>query len=143
MFEDEHPARRASLLSREYVQTKNRDGWLGLWTEDACIEDPIGKSYIDPEGNGHRGVEARAAFYDNFIAPATISIEIHQSYAAGLECANHITITILLDGGEGKKIQQLVHGVFTYHVNEEGKLWAMRGYWDTEDPINAMTEIEA
>ncbi len=141
MFEDEHPARRASLLSREYVQTHNRDAWLGLWTEDAIIEDPIGVSYIDPEGKGHRGAQARAAFYDSFIAPATISIEIHQSYAAGLECANHITITILLDGGEGKRIQQMVHGVFTYHCNEDGKLTAMRGYWDTEDPINAMTEL--
>ena len=59
MFEDEHPARRASLLSREYVQTHNREGWLGLYAEDAIIEDPIGKSYIDPEGNGHRGPAAR------------------------------------------------------------------------------------
>ena len=38
MFEGEHPARRASLLSREYVQTQNREGWLGPWTEDAVIE---------------------------------------------------------------------------------------------------------
>ena len=141
MFEDEHPARRASLLSREYVQTHNRDGWLGLWAEDAIIEDPIGVSYIDPQGKGHRGVEARSVFYDSFIAPADLSIEIHHSYAAGLECANHITITILLEGEDGKRIQQKVHGIFTYHVNEDGKLTAMRGYWDTEDPINAMTEL--
>jgi len=141
MFEDEHPARRASLLSREYVKTHDRDGWLGLWAEDACIEDPIGVSYIDPTGEGHRGVEARAAFYDSYIAPVDISIEIHQSYAAGLECANHITITILMDGEEGKRIQQKVHGIFTYHCNEEGKLTAMRGYWDTEDPINALVEL--
>ena len=47
----------------------------------------------------------------------------------------------MLDGGEGKRIQQMVHGVFTYHCNEDGKLTAMRGYWDTEDPINAMTEL--
>lgn len=143
MFEGEHPARRASLLSREFVQTHNREGWLGLWTEDAIIEDPIGISYIDPTGEGHRGIAARANFYDSFIAPANISIEIHQSYAAGLECANHITITILLPGENGNSIQQLVHGVFTYHCNEAGKLTAMRGFWDTEDPINAMTELDS
>ncbi len=77
MFEGEHPARRASLLSREYVQTHNREGWLGLWSEDAIIEDPIGVSYIDPTGEGHRGIAARANFYDSFIAPANIRIEIH------------------------------------------------------------------
>ncbi len=144
MFEDEkHPARRASLLSREYAATNNREGWLGLYAEDAIIQDPIGPSYLDPEGKGHRGVEARAAFYDNFIAPADINMEILNSYAAGNECANNVVITVTLAGEEGKTIVQKVHGVFTYEVNDEGKLIAMRGYWDTEDPINAMTEIEA
>jgi ketosteroid isomerase-like protein len=140
MFEDEHPARRASLLSREYVQTHNRDGWLGLYADDAIIEDPIGKSYIDPEGRGHRGAAAREAFYDNFIANSDISIEIHHSFAAGSECANHITITIRMES-EGKRYQQEVHGIFTYSVDEAGKLTAMRGYWDTEDPINALAEV--
>ena len=140
MFENEHPARRAALLSREYVQTHNREGWLGLYAEDGSIEDPIGKSPIDPEGNGHRGREARAAFYDNFIANSDISIEIHHSFAAANEVANHITITIEMDG-DGKRYQQKVHGIFTYAVNEAGKLLAMRGYWDTEDPINALVEL--
>ena len=118
MFEDEHPARRAALLSREYVQTHNKEGWLGLYTEDAIIEDPIGVSMIDPEGAGHRGAAAREAFWDNFIAPANISIEIHHSYAAGNEVANRITITTEIPAGEGKKLVQLVTGIFTYHVNE-------------------------
>ena len=58
MFEKEHPARRAALLSREYVHTKNREGWLGLYAQDAIIQDPIGISPIDPEGKGHRGPSA-------------------------------------------------------------------------------------
>ena len=143
MFENEHPARRAALLSREYVHSHNREGWLGLYAEEAIIEDPIGVSMIDPDGKGHRGAAARAAFYDNFIAPATITIDILQSYAAGLECANHLVLTIELPGEAGKKYRQQVHGVFTYHVNEDGKLLSLRGYWDTEDPINALVEVPA
>ena len=141
MSDNENLAQRAALMSREYVHAHNRDGWLGLWTEDACIEDPIGISMIDPTGDGHRGVEARAAFYDNFIANSNINIEIHQSYAAGRECANHLTLTITMEL-DGKQYQQKVHGVFTYHANAEGKLTAMRGYWDTEDPINALVELD-
>ena len=141
MFENEHPARRAALLSREYVRTKNREGWLGLYADDAIIEDPIGVSHIDPEGKGHRGQAAREAFWDSFIAPANIDIVINHSYAAGNEVANHIEITIVIPAGDGKAIQQKVLGVFTYHVNDEGKLLSLRGYWDVNDPINALTEI--
>jgi len=142
MFENEHPARRAALLSREYVRNKDKQGWLGLYAEDAIIEDPIGVSMIDPEGHGHRGPAAREAFWDNFIAPASIDIEIMHSYAAGNEVANHIEITTTIDMGEGKALVQKVIGIFTYHVNEEGKLLALRGYWETEDPINSLTEVD-
>ena len=141
MFENEHPARRAALLSREYVHNKNRAGWLALYAEDAIIEDPIGISPIDPEGKGHRGAAAREAFWDNFIAPADINIDILDSYAAGNEVANHVILTVSLDAGEGKVLRQKVHGVFTYHVNAEGKLLSLRGYWETDDPRNAMVEI--
>jgi steroid delta-isomerase len=143
MFDNEHPARRAALLSREYVQTHNREGWLGLYAEDAIIEDPIGVSMIDPTGEGHRGVAAREAFYDNFIAPSNISIEIHHSYVAGNECANRITITTEIPAEAGTKYVQLVTGIFVYHVNEQGELLSLRGYWETDDPANSLTEVAA
>ena len=142
MFENEHPARRAALLSREYVHSKNREGWLGLYAEDAIIEDPIGVSAIDPPGKGHRGPAAREAFWDNFIAPSSINVDILDSYAAGNEVANHAIITTTIDTGNGKALQQKVHGVFTYHVNDEGKLLSLRGYWEVDDPRNSMTEID-
>ncbi len=142
MFDNEHPARRAALLSREYVHNKDRAGWLGLYAEDAIIEDPIGVSMIDPEGKGHRGPAAREAFWDNFIAPANIHIDILDSYAAGNEVANHVVLTITIDMGDGKALRQKVHGIFTYHVNDEGKLLSLRGFWEADDPRNALQEIE-
>jgi steroid delta-isomerase len=141
MYEDEHPARRASLLSREYAAAHNKEGWLGLYAEDAIIEDPIGVSHIDPEGKGHRGPEAREAFWDNFIAPANIDLQILESFAAGNEVANNVEITIIIPTGDGKALKQKVFGVFTYHVNDEGKLLSLRGFWETTDPRNALTEI--
>lgn len=143
MFENEHPARRAALLSREYVHSKNREGWLGLYAEDAIIEDPIGVSMLDPEGKGHRGPAAREAFWDKFIAPANIHIDILDSYAAANEVANHVVITTNIDLSEGKSLLQKVHGVFTYEVNGEGKLLALRGYWETADPRNQLVEVES
>jgi ketosteroid isomerase-like protein len=142
MFENEVPARRAALLSREYVHNKDKAGWLGLYAEDAIIEDPIGVSHIDPEGKGHRGAVAREAFWDNFIAPANIRIDIKDSFAAGNEVANVVELTITIDAGEGKQLLQKVHGVFAYCVNDAGKLLSLRGFWDVNDPRNAMTEID-
>jgi hypothetical protein len=66
---------------------------------------------------------------------------IKDSYAAGNEVANHIEITIVIPAGDGKAIQQKVFGVFTYHVNDEGKLLSLRGYWEVDDPRNSLTEI--
>jgi hypothetical protein len=36
-----------------------------------------------------------------------------------------------------------VQGVFTYHVNDAGKLLSLRGYWETDDPRNATVEVDA
>jgi steroid delta-isomerase len=141
MFDNEHPARRAALLSREYVHSKNREGWLDLYAPDAIIEDPIGVSPMDPEGKGHRGPAAREAFWDNFIAPANINIDILDSYAAGREVANHVVISVNIDLGEGKALRRKVHGIITYEVNDEGKLLALRAYWEIDDQRNQMVEV--
>jgi SnoaL-like domain len=66
---------------------RDRDGpraWLSLFAPDAVVEDPIGPSPLDPEGVGHRGPAAIAAFYDTVIAPAgRITFQIERSYLCG------------------------------------------------------------
>ena len=137
---EQHPAKRVSLLSREYVHSHNKAGWLGLFSEDAIIEDPIGVSPIDEAGKGHRGVAAREAFWENNIANSDIKIVIHQSYAAGLECANIVTLNTILTFG-GKTYSQEVNGIFTYQVNEAEKLVALRGYWEVDEMMKTIKEV--
>ena len=135
-----HPAKRISLLSREYVHSHNKEGWLGLFSQDAIIEDPIGVSPIDEAGKGHRGVAARKAFWENNIANSDIKIVIHQSYAAGLECANIVTLKTILTFG-GKTYSQEVNGIFTYQVNEAEQLVALRGYWEVDEMMKTIKEV--
>ena len=137
---EQHPAKRVSLLSREYVHSHNKAGWLGLFSEDAIIEDPIGVSPIDEAGKGHRGVAAREAFWENNIANSDIKIIIHQSYAAGLECANIVTLNTILTFG-GKTYSQEVNGIFTYQVNEAEQLVALRGYWEVDEMMKTIKEV--
>lgn len=124
-------AREVSLKSREYVHARNKEGWLGLFDGNAVIEDPIGPSYLDPEGVGHGTPALREAFWDNNIANSNINITIHQSYCVGTECANHVTLLMGFEH-EGKAMQQEINGVFTYHVNEDGKLLSLRGFWEVD-----------
>lgn len=134
-------AYQMSLKSREYVRAHDKAGWLGMFAEDGIIEDPIGKTDLDPEGKGHATPAAREAFWNNNIANSTIDIDIRQSYtAAGNECANVLQLTIELDFA-GKRYRQIVDGVFTYCVDAAGKLKSLRGYWEYQEGLATLREI--
>jgi ketosteroid isomerase-like protein len=124
-----HPARAMSVRSVTAVETGDREAWLALFAEDAIVEDPIGESSFDPEGKGHRGIDAIAAFYDNVISKAPVHFLVRESHAAGNECANVYTITTDLGGGS----RAVIDGVFTYLLDDDGKLAAMRGFWEADN----------
>jgi ketosteroid isomerase-like protein len=124
-----HPARDMAVRSVTAVESGDREGWLALFAEDAVVEDPVGVSSFDPEGKGHRGVGAIAAFYDNVISQAPVRFAVRESYAAGNECANVYTITMELDGAT----RAVIEGVFTYRLDDDGKLASMRGFWEPDN----------
>jgi ketosteroid isomerase-like protein len=99
-----------------------------LFAPDAVVEDPIGVSMFDPTGVGHRGIEAIAAFYDLAIGPNTVRFRIDHSFAAGNEVANVGRISTTL--GDGSVVH--TDGVFTYRVDETGKILALRAYWQVD-----------
>jgi ketosteroid isomerase-like protein len=123
-----HPARDMSIRSMRAVEAGDRDGWLALFAPDAVVQDPVGVSPLDPSGEGHRGVDAIAAFYDNIISTGTVQFAIRESYAAANEVANVGTITTTLGDG----MRSMVDGVFTYRIDDEGRLAAMRAFWEFE-----------
>jgi len=127
----EHPARTASIRSIEFVQSKDREGWLSLWDEHAVIEDPVGPSPLDREGRGQRGLEAIAAFYDRVIAPSDLRFCIRQSFACGQECANVGTITTRMANGAVSRTEL----VMVYRVNDLGKIVSLRAYWEFDQTL--------
>jgi len=126
---EQHPARIAGEKSRAAVAGGDREAWLALWADDAIIEDPIGVSPIDPTGQGQRGKEAIAKFWDTVIYrdPNTrISFDYHTQYCVGDECACVGSLTNHFPDGSSFE----VNGVFVYRVNAEGKLLSLRTYWE-------------
>jgi steroid delta-isomerase len=122
-------ARELAQASMTAVEARDRQGWLALFDDDAVVEDPIGPSVFDPEGNGHRGVAAIAAFYDRVIAVnESIRFTVHQSLLCGDEVANVGVIRITLSDGSAVEVD----GVYTYRRSPGGKIAALRAYWEPE-----------
>jgi steroid delta-isomerase len=126
---EEHPAMVAARNSWRCVQTKDKQGWLELMTDGIVIEDPIGLAPTNPDGKGMHGKAAVSDFWDSHMAATDIRIETHRSFAAGNESAHLMTLTTGFENG----VSMTVNGIFTYCVDENGKLTALRGYWSLED----------
>jgi hypothetical protein len=126
-----HPARDMAIRSIRCVEKKDRAGWLAMWAEDGVIQDPVGRSPLDPDGLGHRGIEAITAFYDRVIAPSELRFCIRQTFACGDECANVGTITTRTGNGAVSRTEL----VMVYRVNEAGQLVSLRAFWEFEDTV--------
>ena len=105
----------------------DKDAWLALFADDAIVEDPIGPSHFDPEGHGHRGKAAIARFFDMAIAPSQLEFHFDKTYVCGDEEANVGHIVIVASG-----YRVVAEGVFTYRVNADGKIVALRAYWEPD-----------
>ena len=121
----------AGKRSRDAVTARDKEAWLEVFADDAIVEDPIGPSYFDPEGKGHRGRDAISAFWDKVIAPTDkIEFNFRDTVQCGNEEANVGNIVTTMGGH-----QITAEGVFTYRVNDEGKLAALRAYWEMDRAV--------
>jgi steroid Delta-isomerase len=117
---------RASMAA---VEAGDRQAWLDLFTEDAVVQDPVGPSPFDPVGEGHRGIEAIAAFYDNVIAAnESVNFTIHQSFLCGDEAANVGVIRIEFSGGSAVEVD----GVYIYRRSPDGRIASLRAFWEPD-----------
>ncbi|MFV8049161.1 nuclear transport factor 2 family protein [Mycobacterium sp. 48b] len=124
----QHPAHLAGKRSRDAVAARDKQTWLDNFADDAIVQDPIGPSFFDPEGNGHRGKEAIAAFWDKAIAPTdNLEFNFVDTFQCGNEEANIGSIVTTMGGH-----RITTPGVFTYRANDAGQLVALRAYWEVD-----------
>jgi steroid delta-isomerase len=128
----DHAALEAARSSWRCVQARDREAWLALLADDVTLEDPIGVAPTNPTGKGFRGKAEARQFWERNIAPTSgIRIEAHESFAAGQESAHVLTLTTSFPNGT----RMAVHGIFTYAVDDEGRIRALRGYWSLDQAV--------
>ncbi len=134
-------ARTVSEQARDAVLRKAKEEWLSFFSDDACIEDPVGISPLDPEGNGHKGKDAVSTFWDTNIAHNTIEFNFRDSFDVGKEIA-YVGALKITGGkesllGEGTSLD--VEGVYIYRINDEGKIISLRAFWEFEKVMAALS----
>jgi steroid delta-isomerase len=136
----DHPARNAALRSYDAVIRKDKEAWLANFAADGWIEDPVGPSIFDPDGNGHHGAEGRARFWDITIGTMSRFVfEIQDSFVSGDECANVGVIHTTSPNGWTASTA----GVFVYRVDQDGKIVSLRAYWEMDRVVATATGPEA
>ena len=129
-------AQELSFLSRDYAVAKDKENWLALFTKDALVQDPIGKSPLDPEGNGHKGIAAIEKFYDTVIANGDIEFTIIESIPCADECANYAQIVNLV--GDIKIETKMI---VIYRINSNNKIESLRAFWNYQKMENQLNEL--
>jgi len=130
------PVHLAGKRSREAAMVRDKEAWLALFADDAVVEDPIGPSHFDPDGKGHRGKEAIAKFFDMAIAPSQLEFNFAATHQCGNEEANVGNVVIVASG-----YRVVAEGVFTYRVDDEGKIVALRAYWELDRATASATPV--
>jgi steroid delta-isomerase len=127
---EKSPVVTASEASWRCVQAGDKDGWLALMADDVLIEDPIGESVTNPDGNGMRGKEAVAAFFDANIGPNQLTVTREETFPSSspTEIAYILTLRTLFPNG----FTATVRGVFTYRVDDAGLITNLRGFWNLD-----------
>ena len=100
----------------------DRDAWVGAFTADGVVEDPVGSQ-------PHRGTAALARFYDTFIGPRDIAFHRDVDIVAGATVIRDLELEVGMSAGLTMRIPAYLR----YRVaDEQGetKIAAMQAFWE-------------
>ncbi|HYF46549.1 MAG TPA: nuclear transport factor 2 family protein [Acidimicrobiales bacterium] len=121
----------ARAIVEEYLRAGregDREAWLGLFAEDATLEDPVGTEV-------HRGMAALEAFYDTTMGSTEgLDNELHELRVAGNTAAFLFTLRI---DWRGRRYE--VSPIDVLEFDDAGKIVRMRAHWAPSD----MEEVTA
>ena len=107
----EHPARAAAQASMAAVAAGDRSAWLALFADNAVVEDPIGPSMFDPEGE-----KSFIADCHDTLARRTVILITHRP--ASLALADRV---LRLEAGRIVELTATQHAVPSTAVANSGR----------------------
>ena len=121
------PPQREDLLavverSPQAVTVHDRDSWVGVFTTDARVEDPVGSQ-------PHVGYEQIYRFYDTFIGPR--DIKFHRDLDIVFDTV--VLRDLELEVSMGSTVTMYIPAFLRYDLQEANGHWRiaeLRAYWE-------------
>jgi hypothetical protein len=112
-------------VDRSPLMAANHDraGWVGLFTSDGQVEDPVGS-------RPHVGPLQLGRFYDTFIAPRQI---VFRHEAADIVSETTVVRDVVLEVGMGPVVAMRIPAVLRYDLRDVAQQWRierLRAYWE-------------
>ncbi|MEB3981616.1 nuclear transport factor 2 family protein [Mycobacterium sp. 663a-19] len=104
------------------VAAHDRDDWVGIFTTDARVEDPVGS-------RPHVGREQIYRFYDTFIGPHDITFHRGNDIVFGAAVLRDLELEVTM----GPAVTMHIPAVLRYDLREANGQWQiahMRAYWE-------------
>jgi len=121
------PLDRAHLIaaierSPQAAAANDRVGWVGLFTADGRIEDPVGS-------RPHLGTERIGSFYDTFIGPRDIKFHRDLDIVFGTVVLRDLELEVAM----GPSVTMYIPAFLRYDLREahgEWRIAVLRAYWE-------------
>jgi hypothetical protein len=100
----------------------DRAGWVGLFTSDGQVEDPVGS-------RPHVGPLQLGRFYDTFIGPRQIGFR----HGADIVSETTVIRDVVLEVGMGPVVTMRIPAVLRYDLRDVAQEWRierLRAYWE-------------
>jgi transport factor 2 (NTF2)-like protein len=108
--------------SPQAAAAHDRAGWVGLFTHDGRIEDPVGS-------RPHTGHAQIGRFYDTFIAPRQITFHADLDVVQGATVVRDLTLEVAMASG----LTMNIPAYLRYDLRATDSGWAiavLRAYWE-------------
>jgi hypothetical protein len=108
--------------SPEAAAAHDKAGWVGLFTEDAWIEDPVGS-------HPHVGRQRIGRFYDTFIGPRQITFHRDVDIVKGTSVIRDLTLEVWM----GATVRMMIPAFLRYDLGQAESDWKierLRAYWE-------------
>ena len=108
----------------------DRAEWVGLFTADGRVEDPVGS-------RPHVGPLQIGRFYDTFIEPRRIAFH----YDADIVCGSTVVRDVVLEVGMGPTVTMRIPAVLRYDMQAVADEWRIERLRAFLDAIAASDEL--
>jgi hypothetical protein len=108
------------------VAGHDRQAWVGLFTADGRVEDPVGS-------RPHIGRDQLARFYDTFIGPRTITFHRDVDIVAGSTVLRDLVLEVAMGSRDSACVTMHIPAILRYDVQSHGgelRIAALRAYWE-------------